>query len=180
MAKATPQSGNPAPTSTANDAVKAENPGTDTTNKEKVIPEPVKDPTPEQKTPDQPMTDEQIRKALEAMPVNQREALEKYFAKDTQAQPDQVKQPEMKTPLEDEDDKLANNEHALHLARLHKYGENYMVVQKPAGVGQKMMQKVFSAHAWKNLGPADKSGAKEGWKPAVKTPPEVKNLQTKK
>jgi len=128
------------------------------------------------------MTPEEIKKALETMPANQRQAIENYFgAKNSGNSDNSAKIPaEQKTPLEMEDEQIQTDEQALHAFRIKKYGDNYIVVQKPAIVGQApKMTKVFSAHAWKNLGPAKKDGSKEGWVPAVKTPPEVKNLKSK-
>lgn len=133
------------------------------------------------------MTDEEMAKAIQAMPPYQREMMEKYFAAKNSANPEKSKTPpavlnepeKLKTPLQQEDEKAALDAEELHEHRIKKYGQNYVVVQKPSAPGQPMMQKVFSAHAWKNLGPGAKDGSKEGWKVAVKTPPEVQNLKSK-
>lgn len=83
------------------------------------------------------------------------------------------------TEAELEAQKIAQAEQDLHEQRVKKYGEGYVMAEKPAGIGGKPMQKIFSAHAWKNLGPGAKDGSKEGYKVKVKMPPEVANLKKK-
>src|ERR1044072_927378 len=51
------------------------------------------------------------------------------------------------------------------------YGPDYIEARK----GQ--AETYFSRRAWDLLGPAGRDGSKDGWKPVVKTPPEVKRLQ---
>lgn len=65
-------------------------------------------------------------------------------------------------------------EQAQHEALVGQFGPDYVTATKDGEARQ------FSRRSWDLLGPAKADGSKEGWKPAVKVPAEVKALKGKK
>jgi hypothetical protein len=65
-------------------------------------------------------------------------------------------------------------EQQQHEALVGQYGPEYVTARK----GNEDRQ--FSRRSWELLGPAKADGSKDGWKPTVKVPAEVKALKSKK
>jgi hypothetical protein len=81
-----------------------------------------------------------------------------------------AKQP---TQLSDEE-----AEDKLHEQLVEEFGPDYVRAQK--GEGSSAIVQTFSRRAWDLLGPLKADGSKDGYKPIVRVPKEVRELQNRK